>query len=205
MSDCCLWVLAHQGLLRESSAEEFSDDLWVHIDGRVLRHGLVQTLDFFSRDLASIVACIDVFNWLHVHQIVRLLDLSLLTSFVEHKADDLCVFLSHHGEFVLIDVVAGRIGVAKADELISALIITAALSSRNKRSVGLGNQAEQGCDLNISSVLYLDKRLFNLLADNPDMLSISLLLNGQEGPDNLFNDAWLSNLDLVCASELSLL
>jgi hypothetical protein len=37
------------------------------------------------------------------------------------------------------------------------------------------------------------------------MLSISLLLNGEEGPDNLFNDAWLSNLDLVCAVKLSLL
>jgi hypothetical protein len=92
-----------------------------------------------------------------VHQIVSLLDLSLLTSFVENKADDLCVLLSHHGQFILIDVIARRIRVAKADEFISTLIISAALSCRNKRSMGLGHQAEEGCNLNVSPILDLNK------------------------------------------------
>ena len=178
MGDSYLRVLAHQGFLRESSAEKLCDDLRVHIDGRVLGHSLVETLDFFCRDLASIITSVDVCDRLDVHQFVSFLDLSLLASFVEYKANDLCVFGSHHRQFVLIDMIARRVREAKADEFISALIISAALSCRNKRSMGLGNETEKSSNLNISSTLDLNKRLFNLLTDDPNMLCICLLLNG---------------------------
>ena len=104
LSNLCLVRLAHQRVLCECSSKEFNDDLRIHIDGTVLGHRFVKSLDFLRRHVPSSITSVNVCNRLYIHEAEGFLYLTQLVALVDDEADDRSFFHGDHREPGLIDV-----------------------------------------------------------------------------------------------------
>ena len=92
---------------------------------------------------------------------------------------------------------------SKADEVVTALRVAAALTSANDWGVGLGNETEDCGDFNICTPINVLQGQHDFLPDLIRMLTVILSLLGDKSPDNLFDYCRFSNFDLICGTVLS--